>query len=83
LRIIRATQKPATMPPLNHHLRGHRHGTNPLFLRTRARCSGVGIPHAQLPVAARLRRPMPADPSTYVITPPALQRTQALCGAEA
>src|SRR5438093_9309879 len=43
LRIIRATQKPATMPPLHHHLRGHRHGTNPLFLRTRARCSGVGM----------------------------------------
>jgi uncharacterized protein involved in response to NO len=52
LRINRATQKPATMPPLNHHLWGHRHGTNPLFLRTRARCSGVGIPHALLLVAA-------------------------------
>jgi hypothetical protein len=56
-----SNRKTATMPLLNHHLGGHRHGTNPLFPRTRARCSGAGIPHALLAVAERLCCPSPAE----------------------
>src|SRR5712691_9695105 len=79
LRIIRSTQKPATMPPLNYHLRGHRPGINPLFLRTRARCSGVGIPHALLAVAERLRCPSPADRTIQATPTQAIQATQSVC----
>ena len=79
LRIIRSTQKPATMPPLHYHLRGHRHGTNPLFLRTRARCSGVDIPHALLAVAERLRCPSPADRTIQATPTQAIQSTQTVC----
>src|SRR5215475_10504034 len=32
LRIIIAPRKPGTIPSFHHHLRGHCHGTNPLFL---------------------------------------------------
>jgi hypothetical protein len=37
------------------------HGPSPLFLQTRARGSGVGIPHVLLAVAQRLRSPSSAD----------------------
>src|SRR3989442_9572284 len=37
------------------------HGTNPLFLPARARCTGVVLPHALLAVAQRLRCPSPVD----------------------
>jgi len=67
------------MPPLNHRLWGHRHGTNPLFLRTRAHCSGVGIPHALLAVAERLRCPSPADRTVQATSTQATQSTQTVC----
>jgi hypothetical protein len=53
--------------PCNYHLRGHCHGTNPLFLRTRARCSGVCVPDALLAVAPRCRCPSPADRANHAI----------------
>src|SRR5262245_13312233 len=62
--------------PCNSPLRGHCHGTNPLFLRTRARCSGVDIPDALLAVAPRCRCPSPADCALQAPTTPAIQCTQ-------
>src|SRR6266851_2486109 len=67
LRIIHSTPKPATMSPFHHHLRGHCHGTNPLFLPTRARGAGVRLPDALLAVAPRRRFPSPADRANHAI----------------
>ena len=65
--------------PLHYHLRGHRHGTNPLFLRTRARCSGVDIPHALVAVAERLPCPSPADRTIQATPTQAMQSPQTVC----
>src|SRR6266446_5680357 len=79
LRIIHSTPKPATMSPLHHHLRGHCHGTNPLFLPTRSRSAGVRLPDALLAVAQESRFPSPADRANHAIPTQALQGTQTIC----
>src|SRR5215510_7890903 len=61
LRIILSVQESSKMPSFHHPLRGHCHGTNPLFLPARARCTGVVLPHALLAVAQRLCCPSPAE----------------------
>src|SRR5215475_13857485 len=71
LRIIIAPRKPGTIPSFHHHLRGHCHGTNPLFLPARTRCTGVVLPHALLAVVQRRRCPSPADRAIQATpTPP-------------
>src|SRR5215472_9643018 len=72
LRIIIAPRKPGTMPSFHHHLRGHCHGTNPLFLPARARCTGVVLPHALWAVVQRRRCPSPTDRAIPATPPPPL-----------
>ena len=83
LRIIIAPRKPGKMPSLHHHLRGHCHGTNPLFLPARARCTGVVLPHALLAVAPRRRCPSPADCAIQATPTPPLSRPQTVGGPDA
>jgi len=82
-RIILSIQESGTMPSLHHHLRGHCHGTNPLFLPARARCTGVVLPDALLAVAQRLRCPSPADRAIQAIPTPTLQHAQTVCEPDA
>ena len=51
LRIIHSVPKPATMPLFHHHLRGHCHGADSLFLPPRACGFGVRFPPALRAVA--------------------------------
>jgi transposase len=51
LRIIQSAQKSTTMPSVHHHLRGHCHGTDSLFLPPRACGFGVRFPPALRAVA--------------------------------
>ena len=83
LRIIIAPRKPGKMPSFHHHLRGHCHGTNPLFLPARARCTGVVLPHALLAVAQRRRCPSPADRAIQATPTPPFSRPQTVCGPDA
>jgi hypothetical protein len=78
LRIIHSAQEPATMPSFHRYQWGHCHGTDSLFLRTRAHCSAVGIPHALLAVAERLRCPSPAAHTVQTTPTPATHSTQTL-----
>jgi hypothetical protein len=79
LRIIHSPPKPATMSPFHHHLRGHCHGTNSLFLPTRSRGAGVRLPDALLAVAQRRRFPSPADRANHAIPTQALHGAQTVC----
>ena len=76
-------KNPLQCPPYTIHLRGHRHGTNPLFLRTRARCSGVGIPHALLAVAATTPPPVASRSLHLSHHDASAPTTQTVCGADA
>src|SRR4030095_3355993 len=73
LRIIHSAQKPVTMSSFHHPLGGHCHGTNPLFLPARARCSDICLPAALLAVAHRRCCPSPADRALPAPTPQPLQ----------
>jgi len=76
LRIIHSAQKPVTMSPFHHPLGGHCHGTNPLFLPARARCSDICLPAALRAVAHRRCCPSPADRALQAPTTQAIQGTQ-------
>src|SRR5881409_1233769 len=82
LRILHSTPKPATMSPLHHHLRGHCHGTNPLFLPTRSRGAGVCLPDALLTMAQRRPFPSPADRANHTIPTQTLLRAHTVCGPD-
>src|SRR4029453_9543265 len=79
LGIIHSAQEPATMPSFHRYQWGHCHGTTSLFLRTRAHCSAVGIPHALLAVAERPRCRSPADCTVQATPTQATQSTQTVC----
>src|SRR5262249_17538130 len=79
LRIIHSTPKPATMSSLHHHPRGHCHGTNPLFLRTRSRGAGVRLPAALRALAQRRRFPSAANRANHTIPTQTLHGAQTVC----
>ena len=70
--VCKTPESNMSLPSLHHHMRGHCHGTNPLFLSAQTRCTGMVLPDALLAVAQRLRRPSPADRAIQATPTPTL-----------